>query len=126
MTIQTRQINDAANGNVYAWDGLSTDPLPSGALILNPQTNAVFDPRDKRSFGELPPTPLVQVPRTTWYGNPLDGAKIIGYIMGPGGCVPIYAPKDHPGELVTPRRNWRQRKTENEHTPERDAEQQEE
>jgi hypothetical protein len=125
MTIQTREINDAANGKVYAWDGLSTDPLPSGALILNPETNAVFDARDGRSFGELPATPLVHVPRTTWYTDPLDGAKVIGYVIGPHGCVPLYAPKDHDGDVPKPRRNWRQRKLEREQERDQEPEQEE-
>lgn len=122
--IQRREINDAANGKVYEWDGLATDPLPTDALMLHPKTNAVFDARDGRTFGELPATPLIHVPRTTWYADTLDGAKIIGYVMGPDGCVPLYAPKDHDGEAVKPRRNWRQRKAEREQ--ERDQVEQEE
>jgi hypothetical protein len=123
MTIQTREINDAATGKVYAWDGLSTDPLPTGALILHPQTNAVFDAREGRTFGELPASGIA-VPRTTWYG-PLDDVKVVGYLLGPDGCVPIYEPRsphaprknrrtqpdavDHP-QPDKPRRNWRTRK----------------
>ena len=119
--IQRREVNDAATGKVYEWDGLSNDPLPTDALMLHPTTNVVFDAHDGRSFGELPFTPLISVPRTTWYTDALKDAKIIGYIMGPDGCVPLYAPKDHDGDLPK-RRNWRQRKAEREQEHEQEQE----
>ena len=119
MSITTREIIDATDGKRYAWDGLTSDPLPTNTLLLQPKTSAFFD--QTRTLGETPNDQLVRIPRTTWYTDALKDAKVIGYVIGPDGCVPLYAPKDHDGEPPK-RRNWRQRKQEREQEHEQEQE----
>jgi hypothetical protein len=122
--IRERILTDATNGNRIAWDGLAADPLPTDTLVLHPQTHAVFDERDGHTFQDVPRAGIA-VPRTTWYADALHDVTIVGYLIGPDGCVPIFAPRSHdahrshqrahPHDVGSPaprqpRRNWRARK----------------
>jgi hypothetical protein len=128
MGIRRIPVKNAATNQDEILEGEVLDVLPDDRSIYVDRTGTTYDTTKTVRMNDLPTTGLLQLPRTTWFGfqpGPIEEPLVIvGYVMGPDGCVPIYErrsdayPKNRRPRAdavgtpapAQPRRNWRARK----------------
>jgi hypothetical protein len=128
MTVRRIPVRNAMTNQPELLEGDVIDVLPNDHSMYVDRAGKTYDPSKGVRMTDLPQSGVIQLPRTTWYGfdpKPItDDLPIVGYMIGPDGCVPIYERRNHAhttnrrpraddlGSSATPggRRNWRARK----------------
>lgn len=128
MTIRRIPVRNAMANEQELLEGHVGDVLPNDAAVYVDRGGKTYDSAKHVKMGDLPQTGVIQLPRTTWYAidpQPLtEDLAVVGYVIGPHGCVPIYEGRTHAnsthrrprshdlGRTPTPRGrgNWRTRK----------------